>query len=113
MKAREFEKQFDAGEDVTKALHLTQGRRLRQEPKRINVDLPAWMIEALDKEANRLTTTRGAIIRTWIGERLDQTTCAGSASGKDSAGDRLLHLSRTCRSGRGQSRWDRDELHKR
>ena len=113
MKASEFEKQFAAGEDVTEALDLTRARRLRQEPERVNVDLPVWMIEALDKEAKRLATTRQAIIRAWIAERLDRAAYAGSAPGKDHAAGRLLHLSRTCGSGRGQSRWDRDELHRR
>lgn len=35
------------------------------------VDFPAWMIESLDQEANRLGVTRDAIIKIWIAERLD------------------------------------------
>ncbi|MDD9997510.1 MAG: hypothetical protein OXP09_06090 [Gammaproteobacteria bacterium] len=38
---------------------------------------------------------------------------AGTASGKAAAVRRLLELSRNCRSGRGQSRWTRDELYER
>ena len=72
MKAREFESQFDAGEDLRSALDLTKARRPRQEPKRVNVDFPVWMIEQLDREAKRLATTRQAIIKVWLAERLDQ-----------------------------------------
>ena len=72
MKTSEFDRQFDAGEDITKALDLTTARRPKQEPKRVNVDFPVWMIEELDKEANRLATTRQAIIKVWLAERLDQ-----------------------------------------
>ena len=74
MKAKEFERQFDAGEDVMRALDLPKARRLRQQPKRVNVDFPVWMVEELDKEAKRLATTRQAIIKIWLSERLDQIT---------------------------------------
>ena len=33
-------------------------RRISQEPKRVNVDFPIWMVEELDKEAKRLGVTR-------------------------------------------------------
>ncbi|MCZ0943849.1 MAG: CopG family transcriptional regulator [Gammaproteobacteria bacterium] len=74
MKAKEFERQFDAGEDIMRALDLPKARRLRQQPKRVNVDFPVWMVEELDKEAKRLATTRQAIIKIWLSERLDQIT---------------------------------------
>lgn len=38
---------------------------------------------------------------------------AGLASGRAAAVRRLLKLSRNCQSGRGQSRWTRDELYER
>ena len=72
MKAKEFESRFDAAKDLTDALDLTRARRLRQEPKRVNVDFPMWMVEELDKEAKRLATTRQAIIKVWLAERLDR-----------------------------------------
>lgn len=72
MKANEFESRFNAGTDLTDALHLSGARRLRQEPKRVNVDFPVWMAEELDREAKRLATTRQAIIKVWLAERLDR-----------------------------------------
>jgi len=74
MKAKELDKRFDAGEDVSKALDLSRAKRANQEPKRVNVDFPTWMIESLDKEANRLGVTRQSIIKVWIAERLREET---------------------------------------
>lgn len=72
MKASDFDKRFDAGEDVTSELDLSKARRLNQEPKRINVDFPTWMIESLDREAKRLGVTRQSIIKIWIAEMLER-----------------------------------------
>ena len=72
MKAKEFDKKFEAGEDVTKFLDLSKVTRPGQEQRRVNVDFPAWMIQALDKEAKRLGVTRQAIIKVWIAERLKE-----------------------------------------
>ena len=70
MKAKNFDKQFDAGEDVSKFLELAKARRTNQEPRRVNVDFPSWMVDSLDKEADRLGVTRQSIIKVWISERL-------------------------------------------
>lgn len=72
MKASEFDRKFDQGEDVTTDLDLTQSRRPGQEPRRVNVDFPSWMIESLDREARRLGVTRQSIIKVWIAERLER-----------------------------------------
>lgn len=73
MKANQFDTQFDQGEDVTANLDLGKARRPGQEQRRVNVDFPVWMIEALDREARRLGVTRQSIIKVWIADRLDQT----------------------------------------
>ncbi len=73
MKAKKFDSDFDAGKDITEVLDLTKARRLKQEPKRVNVDFPIWMIEKLDKEANRLGVTRQSIIKVWLAERRDRS----------------------------------------
>jgi hypothetical protein len=72
MKAREFDERFDQGEDVTSELELSQARRKNQDPRRINVDFPAWMVESLDREAKRLGITRQSIIKVWIAEMLER-----------------------------------------
>jgi hypothetical protein len=73
MKAKKFDADFDSGKDVTEALDLSKARRPLREQKRVNVDFPAWMIESLDKEANRLGVTRQSIIKIWLAERLEQS----------------------------------------
>ena len=53
VKAKELDKKFDAGEDVTRYLDLARARRPGHEQRRVNVDFPVWMIESLDREASR------------------------------------------------------------
>ena len=72
MKASEFDKKFDKGENIMDELDIPQARRPGEEIKRINVDFPAWMVTALDKEARRLGVTRQSIIKMWLAEHLQQ-----------------------------------------
>ncbi|MBI1746990.1 MAG: CopG family transcriptional regulator [Acidobacteria bacterium] len=72
MKAREFDKRFDEGEDISKYLDVSKARRPEWEQKRVNVDFPLWMIHLLDKEANRLGVPRQSIIKVWVAERLEK-----------------------------------------
>lgn len=70
MKAKEFDKKFDAGVDMTKHLNLSKATRPGQGQKRVNVDFPEWVVHSLDKEAMRLGVTRQSVIKVWIAERL-------------------------------------------
>jgi len=70
MKAKELDARFDAGSDISRHLDFARATRTNEEPKRVNVDFPAWMIHSLDKEADRLGVTRQSIIKVWISERL-------------------------------------------
>jgi len=74
MKAREFDKKFDEGEDISKYLNVSKARRPEQEQKRVNVDFPLWMIHLLDKEARRLGVPRQSIIKVWVAERLGKAS---------------------------------------
>ena len=44
-----------------------------QKQKRINVDIPEWIIDSLDREAGRVGVTRQSIIKVWLAERLEQS----------------------------------------
>jgi len=70
MKAKELDRKFDAGEDISEHFDLSKATRPGQEQKRVNVDFPVWMIQSLDKEAKRLGIPRQSIIKVWIAERL-------------------------------------------
>jgi len=71
VKARELEERFDAGEDVTAYLDVSKMRRPGHEQRRVNVDFPVWMIEALDREASRLGVPRQSLIKVLIAQHLE------------------------------------------
>lgn len=72
MKSEEFDKKFDDGEDVSKYLDFENATRPGREQKRVNVDFPVWMIQALDHEADRLGVPRQSVIKVWIADRLER-----------------------------------------
>ena len=73
MKAKDFDKRFEEGQDISKYLDISKARRPEQEQKRVNVDFPLWMIRSLDKEAKRLGVPRQSIIKVWVAERLEKS----------------------------------------
>ncbi len=74
MKAKEFDKKFNEGKDISKYLDVSKARRPEQEQKRVNVDFPLWIIQLLDKEARRLGVPRQSIIKVWVAERLEKAS---------------------------------------
>lgn len=70
MKATEFDKKFDDGEDMIDHVDWSQARRPNIESKRVNVDFPTWMVSGLDQQAKRLGITRQSLIKMWIADRL-------------------------------------------
>jgi len=73
MKAKAFDQKFDDdNEDIINDLDLSTLKRPNQKQKRVNVDFPGWIIDSLDKEANRIGVTRQSIIKLWLAERLEE-----------------------------------------
>jgi hypothetical protein len=68
----ELLRRFDEGEEILDYFDTENVQRPNRELKRVNVDFPAWMVEALDNEAGRLGINRQAVIKTWIAERIDK-----------------------------------------
>ena len=66
-----LEELFDEGCDVTGFFDFDSAVVVegRTETKRVNVDMPIWMVEALDKEAKRVGIGRQAVIKMWLAER--------------------------------------------
>jgi len=77
MKAKTFDRKFETGEKVVDQLDLGRARRVGTDPKRVNVDFPAWMVDSLDREARRLGVTRQSLIKLWLADRLAQPVSAG------------------------------------
>ena len=73
MKAKNFEDKFENGDEILQHLDLSKAKRPMQKQKRINVDIPEWMIDSLDREAGRVGVTRQSIIKVWLAERLEQS----------------------------------------
>jgi len=89
MNAEEFDEKFDADkEDVVDDLDLSTARRVNQEQKRINVDFPSWVVEALDREAARIGVTRQSIIKVWLVERLEADAANKALNGDAASGAR-------------------------
>jgi len=59
MKASELDKKFDDNqEDIIEHFDTSKIRMINEEPKRVNIDFPAWMVQSLDKEARRNSICR-------------------------------------------------------
>ncbi len=74
MKAHEFDAKFETDEDIIGDLDLSQAKRPMQKQKRVNMEFPIWMLESLDREANRVGVTRQSIIKIWLAERLENVS---------------------------------------
>ena len=73
MKAEELDKIFDDGkEDMSPHLDMSTLRRPNLNQKRVNVDLPTWMIQRLDRKASLIGVTRQSIIKVWLSERIKE-----------------------------------------
>jgi len=66
----EFDTRFDRGEDVIEYLSIEKSERPGLKQRRVSVDFPAWMVQELDREAQRLGITRQSVIKFWISEKL-------------------------------------------
>lgn len=71
MKAKTFDTQFDDGASVMPVADMAKASRPNK-LKRVNVDFPEWMVEALDTEARRLGVSRQALVKVWIANCLAQ-----------------------------------------
>lgn len=72
MKAEQLDEMFDRGDDITPYLDLASLRRPNLEQKPVSVELPVWMIQGLDRQADRIGVTRQSIIKVWLSERIKE-----------------------------------------
>jgi len=71
MKASELDKKFDNNqEDILEHFDTSNIKMLNEEPKRVNIDFPTWMVQSLDKEAKHVGVSRQAVIKMWLAEKL-------------------------------------------
>ena len=64
--AEEFDRRFEAGEDVSEYVDWAAARRPNKQTQRVNVDFSTRMVEALAQEARHIGVSRQALIKVWI-----------------------------------------------
>ena len=72
MKAETFDQIFDENKDIDDLVDWSKAHRPNLEQKRVNLDLPKWMIDRLDREAKRLGVARQAIMKIFLAEKLEK-----------------------------------------
>lgn len=69
IKASEFDRKFDDGEDVIDYLDLKTAK-MNYPIQRVSLDVPKNILEQVDAEAARIGVTRTSLIKIWIADRL-------------------------------------------
>ena len=62
--AEEFDRRFEAGEDVSAFMDIAKATRPGREMQRVNVDFPKAFLAEIDREAERIGVPRQAWIKT-------------------------------------------------
>ena len=65
-----LDRRFDDGEDIGKFLDWDKAARPGLVLRRVNVDLPRWMISELDKQASLIGVSRQSSIKVSLSERI-------------------------------------------
>ena len=70
--AEEFDRIFDEGEqDVLEYFDVSAARHINLEAKRVSVDVPSWMVQAIDSQADIIGVSRQAFIKFTLHEKLE------------------------------------------
>ncbi|MDR3088399.1 MAG: BrnA antitoxin family protein [Desulfobulbaceae bacterium] len=69
--AEDLDRLFDDGGDMSEYIDQDSTRPLNLETKRVSVDVPAWMVQAIDRQASKIGVSRQAFIKFTLHEKLD------------------------------------------
>ncbi|MFC1495695.1 type II toxin-antitoxin system BrnA family antitoxin [Thermodesulfobacteriota bacterium] len=71
--AREFDRRFDEGEDLHDLLDMSKAKVFRPGKKvRITLDIAEELVKDIDQIRRSIGVDRGALIKVWLHERLQQ-----------------------------------------
>ena len=71
--AEEFDRRFDAGEELDEFLDVDNPAIvLADEPRRVNFNLPGWLVDVIDREAKHLAIPRQSVVIMWLADRAKQ-----------------------------------------
>ena len=65
-----LEARFDAGESVLDYFDTGKAVRRNHRKQRVNLDLPVWMLDKIDRLAGRNGMPRQSQIKAWLAERI-------------------------------------------
>lgn len=74
MKAEEFDRRFDAGEDMSEFFDLSKARRPNKEKKKVELNLPVWMIRKLENEAKKQGISMQVYLENYLTQQLTPAT---------------------------------------
>jgi hypothetical protein len=76
--ADEFDKRFDAGEDITDLIDLSRARVSHPGRKvRITLDIAESLVRDIDAIRDRIGVDRGALIKVWLHEKVRKEKLGG------------------------------------
>ena len=78
-RAKELDRKFDVGKDITRYLDLSKPRRPGHEQRRGTIEFPTRMIESLDREASRLGVPRQSLTKMLIARHLQELGSSASS----------------------------------
>ncbi len=71
--AAEFDRRFDEGEDIHDIADLSKAKITYPGKKvRITLDVPQVLVNEIDNLRQRIGVDRGALIKVWLHERVEQ-----------------------------------------
>jgi hypothetical protein len=79
--AAEFDRRFDAGEDIHELIDISKAGIVRHGKKvRITIDMSEALVSEIDEIRRRIGVDRGALIKVWLHERvIQEKAVTGSA----------------------------------
>ena len=71
--AQEFDRRFDNGEDIHGLIDMSKAKVIRHGKKvRITLDVAEELIKEIDRIRQNIGVDRGALIKVWLHERVQQ-----------------------------------------
>lgn len=75
----EFDRRFNNGEDIHDLIDISKAMVIRHGKKvRITLDVGEELIKEIDRIRESIGVERGALIKVWLHERVQQEKAAGS-----------------------------------
>jgi hypothetical protein len=71
--AVEFDEKFEKKENLVPYLQTDKITKPGLKSRRVSVDFPEWMVQELDRAAQKLGITRQSLIKVFISDKLKET----------------------------------------